>query len=339
MSGRRREQGIVLVLVMIFLLLLVSSISTFGRRAVLDATIVANRNATAQAEALGRGGVQLGIALLLEDRLREQESQLPVDTGFDVWARARELELDLADDAELVLDIRDAGARLNLNALFDEGALLDGAAEVLLVELLDKAIAEAELRPEDAAYDTRELARNLIDYVDADDTGMRGEVEDVYYQDQDPPYRAANRPLLSVSELALVQGFDQPLVEALRPYVTVFPYVDGGGINPNTAPPWVLGTLYHGVAGDYRFATSQTAEDVVRARESGQVLCPEETQSPVCSPIDALVVGETFPPVGVSSDVFEIRAEARVGEVRRTVEAVVDRSDPRSPLVLSWRVR
>ena len=36
---------------------------------------------------------------------------------------------------------------------------------------------------------------------------------------------------------------------------------------------------------------------------------------------------------------LEVRAEARYGQVRRTVEAVIDRSNPAEPLVLSWRVR
>jgi hypothetical protein len=36
--------------------------------------------------------------------------------------------------------------------------------------------------------------------------------------------------------------------------------------------------------------------------------------------------------------VFTIRAEAKVGEVRRTIEAVVDRSKPSQPQLLAWRV-
>ena len=46
-----------------------------------------------------------------------------------------------------------------------------------------------------------------------------------------------------------------------------------------------------------------------------------------------------FPTVTFASDVFTITSEARVGEVRRTVEAVVNRSTPEDPQLLSWRVR
>jgi general secretion pathway protein K len=329
-----------LVLVLVLLLLLVSSIATFLHRAVLDATIVENRDAVARAEALARGGVRLATALLLEDRLRESASGLRAETRRDPWARARNLELPLSEDRETALElvIEDAGARLNLNALFEEGQLRDPASEVLLVELLTRVIAEAGLATERGGYDPAELAQGLIDYVDADQEELGGGLEDDYYQLQQPSYRAANRPLLSVDELALVRGFDAALVEALRPYVTVFPYAKADGINPNTAPPWVLGVLFHGTAGDYRFADADTAEQLVRLRDVG-LLCSDTADDPSCTSIAETLPGQVYPPPTFSTDVFLVVAEGRVGEIRRSVEAVVDRSDPSAPLILSWRVR
>jgi type II secretory pathway component PulK len=159
------------------------------------------------------------------------------------------------------------------------------------------------------------------------------------YQRKQPPYRAANRALLSVDELALVEGFDAELVEALRPSVTVFPWARGGGINPNTAPPWVLALLFHGIAGDYRLASAQVVEDVVKQREAGRLLCDETADDPACTKLSESVPGEVFPPPSFTSDVLEVEATARVGDVRRTVEAAIDRSDPQAPLILSWRVR
>jgi general secretion pathway protein K len=338
MRLRRRESGVVLVMVLIFLLLLVSSVATFLRRAVLDKTIVENRDSVARAETLARGGVQLAVALLLEDRLRETQGGIRAETPRDVWARAERLELPVAEDAELRLHIEDAAARLNLNALFKDGAPRDEAAEVLLIDLLQRAIEEAELDAQHE-YDTRELARNLIDWIDADDLSLRGGREDDPYERREPPYRAANRALLTVDELRLVDGFDPPLVDALRPYVTVHPYAGGEGINPNTAPPWVLGVLYHGVAGDYRLATPELAEDVIRAREAGQLLCDESANDPACTPLSETLPGEIFPPPSFVSDVFLVRAEARVREVRRTLRVAIDRSDPAQPQLLSWRVQ
>jgi hypothetical protein len=46
-----------------------------------------------------------------------------------------------------------------------------------------------------------------------------------------------------------------------------------------------------------------------------------------------------YPPLSFHADVFRVTAEARYGgEVRRTVEAVVDRSDEKGPKILAWRV-
>jgi len=339
---RRREGGVVLVLVIVFLLLLISGVTAFQRRAVLDATIVDNRDALARAEGLARGGVRLAVALLLEDRLREAAAEMPLETRFDVWARARKLDLDLADGARLRLEIDDAGSRLNLNALFAEGAPRDeGATEVLLISLFERALENSDLPPDKVAlYDPRALAQSLVDYVDADEVGRRGAFEDDYYQQQDPPYRAANRPLLSVDELGLVEGFDRTLVDVLRPYVTVHPYVEGEGINPNTAPPWVLGVLLHGVVGDWRLPDGQDVARLLRRREQADVICPEEVDGPACTAtLEEILAGETYPPASASSDVFRVRAEASVGAATRAVEAVVDRSDLEEPRILSWRVR
>ncbi len=334
---RRRESGVVLVLVLVFLLLMVSSVATFQRRAVLDATIVQNRDAVARAEALARGGVRLAWALLLEDLLRESQGGLGAETRYDVWARAEGLTLPLDEDAELSLHIEDTASRINLNALFAEGAVRDPASETLLVALLETVIRDAEFPPE-RQYDPRELARNLVDWIDTDQAALRGGLEDDVYQRQEPRYRAPNRPLLSLAELALVEGFDPPLVEALRPYLTVYPYVGGEGINPNTAPPWVLAVLYHGVAGDYRLAEPTLAENLVRLRDRGRLLCGESLDDPLCASLSENVPGELYPPPTFDTDLFRVRAVARVGSVTRTLETVLDRSDPNQPLVLAWRM-
>ena len=46
-----------------------------------------------------------------------------------------------------------------------------------------------------------------------------------------------------------------------------------------------------------------------------------------------------YPPPTYSSRVFIVMAEARVGEIARSVEAVVDRTQPGEPLLLSWRTK
>ncbi len=337
--GRRDERGIVLVAVLFFILLMVGAVATFLSRATVDGMIARNRDMAARCEALARGGVQLATALLLQDRLEEQQRALRVESRDEAWARVGELPLELPDGGRLRLEIEDAGARLNLNALFQDGAARDPVAEVFLAALFEKAISEMEVPADQRNYDPQELAWNLIDWVDADDVRIRGGPEDAFYQEQRPPYRAPNRPLLSFEELGLVEGFDTRLLAALRPYVTVFPWAGGEGVNPNTAPSYVLATLYHGTAGDYRLADEDTVRSILDIREGGGILCADEADNPACTPLRVAVGGEVFPPPTFTTDVFQVRAEATYGDIQRTIEAVLDRHDPTAPQVLEWRVR
>jgi hypothetical protein len=99
----------------------------------------------------------------------------------------------------------------------------------------------------------------------------------------------------------------------------------------------VLGLLFHGNAGEYRFADPDVAEEIVRLRDTG-LLCSDTADDPSCTSIAQTLPGQVFPPPTFTTEVFVVTSQARVGDVRRTVEAVVDRSDPAAPLILSWRV-
>lgn len=346
----RRSAGVVLLVVLFFALLLASGVATFLRRSTVDAMISRNRDAAARAEALARGGVRLGEALLLEDRLQEGAgASLPLDTGIDPWAEG--LDLETPEGARLRVRVRDTGSRLNLNALFAVGeggeVAAKDSAEPFLIMLLEKAIAEIPKPPGEKLYEPRELAGNLIDFVDSDEVRVQGGAEDAWYQEQEPPYRAPNRPLLSIDELRMVEGFDADLVEALEPYVSVYPYAPGGcdneqvgcGVNVNTAPPHVLGLLYYDDGVDLRLAPEDVVRRILALRQKGEAICPPSQQEVACTPMGEIVTNAVFPPPTWSSEIFVVTAEARVGEVRRTIEAVVDRSQGAELRLLSWRTR
>lgn len=340
-AGTRRERGVVLVTVLFFALLLMSTVATFLHKATMDNKIVRNREASARAEALAQGGVELAKALLLEDRAQELQSGVSGNSDQDVWALANGQALPTGDGASLRLHIEDAGARLNLNAVlqFSDAGTPNPAAQPLLQELIQKAIDDMPIPPADKAlYDVTDLAANLIDYVDPDDVRLRGGYEDDVYQRRNPPQRPANRPLLNVDELRLVEGFDARLVDALRPYVTVYPFASTTGINPNTAPPHVLALLFSddGV-GNLTLASEDTVRAILKVRQEGGTVCGEAQREEGCTPIRELVPNAIYPPPSWGGDVFTVVAEATVGEVHRSIEAVVDRRE-NPPLLLSWRV-
>ena len=324
-------------MVLFFYLLLMASLATFQRRTAVDAMIAHNRDASAQAEALARGGVRLAMGLLIADRLREEADGHFLDSQQDLWARAGEMAIETEDGGSLRLVIEDAGTKLNLNALFDAGPQAAEHTEAFLKALLQRVIDS--LPPGERIYESEELARNLIDWIDADQTRTGGGDEDDGYRAQRPPYAAPNRPLLGIDELRMVEGFDGDLVDALRPYVTVHPLAGGAGVNLNTAPPHVLALVYYNDEVTWRLAKEDAIRRILRLRREGRVLCSDPAAAPDCVPFSDVFEGAIFPPPTERTDVFTVRSEAKVGEIRRTVEAVIDRTQPAEPLLLSWRVR
>jgi general secretion pathway protein K len=76
-------------------------------------------------------------------------------------------------------------------------------------------------------------------WIDPDiDASYPDGAEDDSYLLNDPPYRAANRPLSDASELGLVKGFTAEARAALGPHITVLPVRTS--INVNTASAEVL---------------------------------------------------------------------------------------------------
>jgi len=348
----RRRRGVVLLVVLFFALLLTSSIATFVRRSTVDALIARNVDARAEADTLARGGLLLSWALLVEDRLQElAQSAPPGDNYLDAWARVSELPLVTPSGTTLRLRIQDAGARLNLNSLFemDEVGTWKVRAETpeFLTQLLAKVIDELPVASRQQVYQPAELAASLIDFVDGDAVTSNDSPEDDVYQRLEPPYRALNRPLLSFDELRMVAGFSAELVEALRPYLTVYPFAAlgcgdpslGCGVNLNTAPPHVLALLWFDDGVQKRLADEDTVRQILRVREEGGLLCGEAPSLAGCTPIREIVPNVIFPPPTFSTQVFEVSAEASVGDVRRTLVAVMDRSAPALPVLLSWRIR
>ena len=341
-----------LLVVLFFALLLTSGVATFVRRSTVDALIARNRDASSEAEALVVGGMHLALALLAEDRLQELAAGTPPsDSYLDPWARVSESPLVTPSGTTLRLHIEDAGSRLNLNALFnvDDTGVWKARKETpaFLERVLAKVIDELPVAPGAKGYDAAELTANLIDFFDADEVTQNGSAEDEGYQRQKPPYHALNRPVLSLDELRLVAGFDAPLVEALRQYMTVYPFVArscgdatmGCGVNLNTAPPHVLALLWFDDGVEQRLADEDTVRQILRVRADGGLLCGEGESREGCTPIREIVPNAIFPPPTFSTQVFEISVEASVGDVRRTGVAVIDRTTLALPVLLSWQVR
>jgi hypothetical protein len=77
---------------------------------------------------------------------------------------------------------------------------------------------------------------------------------------------------------------------------------------------------------------------IVEAREEGPLCAGDAATAASCTPLTEILGTDTIEPAPtMRSSVFRVRATARVVDVERRIEAVIDRSDPAELRRLSWR--
>jgi type II secretory pathway component PulK len=290
----------------------------------------------ARASLLARSGVPLGMRALQDDLIEGDDTTRSVESDLDAWALLSRQEIALPGDALLRVKVTDIGGKLNLNALVDgEGARVGETSKSFLKAAIAHIAETAPAFKGTTTYgdeEIDELADALLDWLDKDDQTRVGTPEEEYYVGIKRAEAAPlNRPVFSLDELAAVPGLDPLMLGALKAYFTtwpMFPPADGGGANLNTAPPHVLGMIYHGLGEEFELLDARDVFEILKVRDEGGVFCPNGAVEPCTSFFQTLGLAEgeqIFPPLGYASNVFRIDSEARVGETRACVSTVVDR--------------
>ena len=269
--------------------LLVTAIATItavalAARQQLDIRRTENVLERDQAYLFGLGVEDWAAQILAQDR-RDNDTDHP---GED-WATV--LPPLTVEGAVVSGAIEDLQGRFNLNNLARNGQA--SPADIQRFQRLLRALGLDEA-----------IARATADWIDADEEpAFPDGAEDNDYLGEIPPYRTANRPMASVSELLLVRGVDHASYRALRPYITALP--GHTPINVNTAPALVLMSLADGLSqGD--------AEQLVEARgDEGYKSVDDFLHQP---PLEEL--GATIEDISVASDHFLLKAEVAFGRSR-----------------------
>lgn len=168
----------------------------------------------------------------------------------------------------------------------------------------------------------------ITDWVDVDTWLLTPDsAEDSEYLLLDPSYRAANQPLAEIGELALLKGYSEADVAALRPHVSTLP--EQTPLNVNTAPGEVLVALLPLVTAGHipaltarrPFATVGAFYDALSAvvsvsRESLLAQLPAEF-------------------LAVKTHYFGLRATLSLGGMRYGYESVIQRPDAGPPRVIA----
>ena len=226
---RTRQLGVAIVLAMGVVALaamaataMMITQSTWSRESELTADHV-------QAQTLVLAGVDWARAVLSDDRRLGD-----IDHLGEPWALR--LPPMSVETGELAGYIEDQQGLFNLNNL-----VKGGKVNVVQLGHFQRLLSLLGL--------PAALSGTLVDWIDADSEPQpQGGAEDAVYLALQPPYLAANRPLTDLSELALVQGFDDGVRARLRPFVSALPAFTA--VNVNTAPPEVLAAVIDGLGLD-----------------------------------------------------------------------------------------
>ncbi len=199
--------------------------------------------------------------------------------------------------------IEDLQGRFNLNNLVD-AAGAPREAEVIRFRRLLGALSIDE-----------RLVEAVIDWIDPGaDPRFPDGAEDDTYMAMNPPYRAANSPMVHPSELLLVKGFTPEIFEIIRPHVHTLP--DMTTININTATAPVLMAVVE------ELTESEAGQLIEDRGDEGYQSIEDFMAHPVMAERQLNIAG-----IGVASGYFMINGNVRFGRNQVNLHSLVFRGD------------
>jgi general secretion pathway protein K len=243
-AGPARQRGVALIIALILVALATILATKLSFDGFLELRRTTGVLAAEQALHFGMGAEALAADVLVQDL---QTS--PANTTLaGPWAQATQplpITPDNNPEGEPIGTMQgvleDMQGRFNLNNLAHLGT--DGQEDPLPLQQFQRLLVSVGVEPKWAG-----LAR---DWLDQDDTvGNPDGAEDSVYTSQTPPYRTANWPMLSPTELMNLPGFGADRYRKIAPYVTALPNANTA-INLCTAPALVLESLADGLNGEW----------------------------------------------------------------------------------------
>lgn len=244
---RGSQAGVALIMVLLAMALVVMLTAGMTQQQSVRVFRAGHYLAQNQGQSVALGAEAFAQQILFRDFEDDRENNEPVDSADEPWAQyAAILPLDDGGVAEVQID--DLSGRINLNDL----ANADGAVDRVTRDRLARLLIALDISTVNVDA--------LVDWVDPDvETASVYGAEDGQYLMQEPPYRAANQPFASVSELRLIDGMTEEIYQVLAPHVAALP-ASGTGINVNMATVPVIRSLHDQIS-------QAQAEAVVKRRQ------------------------------------------------------------------------
>jgi general secretion pathway protein K len=305
---RQKQRGVALIIALV----LVALATILATKLTFDGWIE-QRRTTGVLAAEQAVQFAMGAEALAGDVLSQQSgTQI---TLAQPWAQPTQpLPLTPENDAEgepigtLQAYLEDMQGRFNLNNL----ARLDssGKQDAETLAQFQRLLVSVGLDAKWAG-----LAR---DWIDRDDQpGSPDGAEDSVYTSQTPPYRTANWPMTTATELMNMPGFTGDMYRKIAPYVTALPTMTAA-INICTAPALVIESLAPGLSGEY----SRSPEVLVEARKTGCFPTVPTLTTIMTQAVASKITGRFLD----SSTYFRLTTRVTLGTTEFTLYSLLSRS-------------
>jgi general secretion pathway protein K len=196
--------------------------------------------------------------------------------------------------------IEDQQAKFNINNLAPNGST-DHEAVKVFQQLLSTLGLETK------------WAGLIADWIDSDNLPNSPDgAEDSVYLTQDPPYRAANLPVTSISELLSLPGFGRARYERLAPYIAALP--PGTSINVCTASAIMLDALVN--------RTEYSSDPAALATERKNNAC-FPTVAVFTSTLSGDAQALAARSIGSTTSYFRLRSVITIGTARFTLYSLL----------------
>ena len=301
MTGIVRQRGVAIITALLIVAIATTISISISTRLQLDVRRTGNVIAGDQAYLYTLAAESWSKRILKQDRKDSEIDHLGED-----WAI--ELPPLPVEGGYIQGKLTDLQSCFNINSLLDTSAETSTGTNTKLARTrLERLLTNLKI--------DKAGAQTIIDWLDSDlQTTIPDGAEDVYYMNLAQPYRTANTPLQSISELRLIKGFEDPLV-----YATVLPHVCAFGVNTpiniNTATAEVLRSL----ADDL---TDSDIEKIIEQRNEtafnniGEFTSFSNLKEKIGS-TDGL---------SVDTEYFMLQTESTIGQVRVLSYSVIHRS-------------
>ncbi|MBI5450370.1 MAG: type II secretion system minor pseudopilin GspK [Gammaproteobacteria bacterium] len=288
------QRGAALITAMLVTALAATAASYIASRQQLDIRRTANVQESAQAYLFA-----LGVESWAVETLRRDARNSSSDHPGEEWGT--ELPALAVEGGVVAGSIEDQQGRFNLNNLINNKGEAS-PADIAIMQRLLRALALKD-----------DLVWYIVDWLDSNEQpSFPAGAEDYSYLARERPYRCANRPMASVSELRLVEGISPEDYQVLSKHVTV---LEGHQpVNVNSAGAEVLQAVVEGL-------TPADAQQIITERKDK----PFDT---VDSFLQHQLVGNRLQnkdSISVTSDNFRVHVQAGYGRVRTMLHSLIVR--------------